>query len=152
MEVLGMKIDKTVLNILRSLREGRKSPNKIAEELSLSENTVRSRINAMQTAGVLKVVGLANPYALPGHQLAFICLKVKPADVLKMAEELSNQPGVVSACVVTGRFDIILEVLLSEEFTLLEFIKRGEGHMGEILSAETFMVWSTFNKMVPYTL
>ena len=38
-----MKIDDTNLEIIRHLREGRKSFKLIAEELNITENTVRSR-------------------------------------------------------------------------------------------------------------
>ncbi|MEE4600078.1 MAG: AsnC family protein, partial [Desulfobacteraceae bacterium] len=40
-----MKIDNLNLLIIKHLRNGRKSYRKIAEELSLSENTVRARVH-----------------------------------------------------------------------------------------------------------
>ena len=40
-----MKIDETNLAIIKHLREGRKSFQKIAEDLSITENTVRARVN-----------------------------------------------------------------------------------------------------------
>ena len=42
-----MKMDETNIAILKHLRQGRKSFKKIAEQLSLSENTVRARVNKL---------------------------------------------------------------------------------------------------------
>ena len=54
-----MKIDKTSLAIIKHLREGRKSFQKIAKSLSITENTVRSRVKRLVEEGVLDVTGLA---------------------------------------------------------------------------------------------
>ena len=71
-----MKIDKTNLAIIKHLRDGRKSFKKIAEELCLSENTVRSRVNKMIQSGTLEISGLVNPEAMPGHTLAMVGVKL----------------------------------------------------------------------------
>ena len=53
-----MKIDKTNIDIIRELRQGKKSFKKIADKLSITENTVRSRVNKLQEEGVLEFCGL----------------------------------------------------------------------------------------------
>ena len=70
-----MKIDDTNLAIIRLLKEGRKSFSAIAEELSLTENTVRSRVNKLVSENVLKITGLVDPAALPGHQVIIVAIK-----------------------------------------------------------------------------
>ena len=64
-----IKIDDTNLSIIKLLREGRKSYKVMAEELSLTENTVRSRVNKLVSENVLQITGLIDPAALPGHQV-----------------------------------------------------------------------------------
>jgi len=147
-----MKLDRIALGIFRSLHTEKQSGKEIAKSLSVSENTVRSRINSMIDEGVLKIIGLVDPYKLPGHQIAFVCIKLKPSDVFAASESLSKLKGVVSVNIVTGRFDLILEVLLSEDFGFLDFVKSAEDNLEKIISAETFIVWKTYNKMVPYIL
>ncbi|KAL1110038.1 hypothetical protein AAG570_014160 [Ranatra chinensis] len=39
----------------------------------------------------------------------------------KMAEAMSQLPGVISVALVTGRFDLVLTVILSPEFELIDF-------------------------------
>jgi Lrp/AsnC family transcriptional regulator for asnA, asnC and gidA len=46
-----MKIDETNLAIIKRLREGRRSFKQIAEELSITENTVRARVNKLVEEG-----------------------------------------------------------------------------------------------------
>jgi Lrp/AsnC family transcriptional regulator for asnA, asnC and gidA len=125
-----MKIDETSLAIIKHLREGRKSFQKIAEELSITENTVRARVNRLTEEGVLDVTGLVDPEAIPGHRLR----------------------GVVSVCVVTGRYDLILTVLLSDTDDLLAFYTEQVSRIRDVQSAETFVVYKAYNLKVPYTL
>ena len=147
-----MKIDKTNLAIIKHLRDGRKSFKKIAEDLSLSENTVRSRVNKMIQSGTLEISGLVNPEAMPGHTLAMVGVKLQTMDLIKKGEEFSNLRGVVSATVVTGQYDLILIILLNESFSLLEFYTKEVSRIKDVRSVETFVVYKNYNLKVPYVL
>ena len=119
-----MKIDDTTIALLKLLRQGRTSYAEIAKELSLAVNTVRSRIQRLAEEGVLDIAGLCNPEALPGHVLAVVGVKLKDMELVKKAEEFGKLRGVVSVGVVTGRFDLLVTVLLNEEFGLLQFLAQ----------------------------
>ena len=147
-----MKIDKTNLAIIKHLRDGRRSFKKIAEELSLSENTVRSRVNKMVQSGTLAVSGLVNPETIPGHTLAMVGVKLQTMDLIKKGEEFSKLRGVVSATVVTGQYDLILIILLNESFSLLEFYTKEVSRIKDVRSVETFVVYKNYNLKVPYVL
>ena len=147
-----MKIDKTNLAIIRHLRDGRKSFRKIAKALGVSENTVRGRVNHLISEGVLDITGLVNPEAIPGHRTAIIGVKLSTMNLISKAEEFSKLKGVISASVVTGRFDIILYVLFNEEFRILDFYVDEVSKVKEVQSVETFVVYKGFNLMVPYLL
>ncbi|MEJ2726814.1 MAG: Lrp/AsnC family transcriptional regulator, partial [Deltaproteobacteria bacterium] len=58
-----MKIDNTNLDIIKNLREGRRSFKDIADQLGLSENTVRARFHKLTEEGVLDITGLVDPEA-----------------------------------------------------------------------------------------
>ena len=47
----GMKIDQTNIDIIRELKQGKKSFKRIADKLDITENTVRSRVNKLQEDG-----------------------------------------------------------------------------------------------------
>ncbi len=59
---------------------------KIAEELSLSENTIRSRVNKLRKEGVLEISGVVDPEALKGHQLVMVGVKLKSMNLIKKGE------------------------------------------------------------------
>ncbi|MDC7246860.1 MAG: AsnC family transcriptional regulator, partial [Sphaerochaetaceae bacterium] len=120
------KIDDTNKAIIRQLTDGRKAFSAIAEELSITENTVRARVNKLIDEGILHISGLINPEYLPGVQVIVMGVKLKTLDLGRKAEEFSRLRGVVSAVVVTGRYDLIVQVLLSEDedLSLLDFFKK----------------------------
>lgn len=147
-----MNQDEINLEIIKHLRQGRKAFKKIAEKLSLSENTVRSRVNKLTQEGILEVAGLVDPEAIPGHRLVIVGVKLNTMDLVKKGEEFSRLKGVVSVNVVTGRFDLILIVLLKESFGLLEFYNDEVAKLKEVQSVETFVVYKGYNMKVPYIL
>jgi Lrp/AsnC family transcriptional regulator for asnA, asnC and gidA len=147
-----MKLDDTNLGILRHLRDGRKSFKEIADDLSIAENTVRARYNQLAREGVLNVTGLVDSEQVPGHRLVLVGIKLNTMHLVKKGEEFSRLRGVVSVCVVTGRYDLFLTVLLNEQFGLLEFYTEEVGRVSEVRSAETFVVYKGYNARVPYIL
>ena len=149
-----IKIDDTNLAIIKLLREGRKSYSVMAEELSLTENTVRSRVNKLISENVLKITGLIDPAALPGHQVIIVALKLDTVELKEKAKELSQLKGVVSASVTNGRYDCFLYVLLSDEqgFGLPEFLDDELSKVDRIKDYETFVVYKSINLKIPYII
>jgi len=147
-----MKIDETNLAIIKHLRDGRKSFKQISEELSLSENTVRARVNRLVEEGVLEISGLVDPQSIPGHRLVMVGVKLQTMDLIHKGEEFSRLRGVVSVSVVTGRFDLLLMVLLKEGFGLLEFYTEEVAKIKGVQSVETFVIYKSYHLKVPYIL
>ena len=147
-----MKFDDVNLQIIRHLQDGRKSFKVIADELSITENTVRSRVNKLVEEGILNISGLIEPEKIPGHQTAIIGVKVKNMRLVEKGEEFSRLNGVFSVAVVTGRYDLIVQVLLNEEFSLLEFYTHEVTKIEDVQDVETFIVYKGYNINVPYIL
>ncbi len=145
-----MKIDELNIAIIRHLRDGRKSFKAIAEDLGVSENTIRSRVTKLEDEGVLEITGLVDPEAVPRHRVVMVGVKLTTMDLVKKGEAFSKLRGVVSVSVVTGRFDLILVVLLKEGFGLLEFYTEEVSRLEGVQSVETFVVYKSYNMKVPY--
>lgn len=145
-----MKIDDTNIDIIRELKKGKKSFKKIADKLAITENTVRSRVNRLQDKGVLEICGLVDPATLPGHKVVIIGIKLSEMNLVEKGEEISKLKGVISTNVVTGRFDLLVPVLLKEGFGLLEFYTEEISKIKGIRSVETFVVYKSYNLKVPY--
>jgi Lrp/AsnC family transcriptional regulator for asnA, asnC and gidA len=145
-----MKIDELNIAIVRHLREGRQSYKAIAKNLGVSENTIRSRVAKLEDQGVLEITGLVNPETIPRHRVVMVGVKLTTMNLVKKGAEFSKLRGVVSVSVVTGRFDLILVVLLKEGFGLLEFYTEEVSRLEGVQSVETFVVYKSYNLKVPY--
>lgn len=148
----GDKIDKTGLEIVRLLQLGRRSFKEIGQELGLSEATIRTKVNKMTQEGLIDIKALVSSGDMEvGHQTAYIGVRLRAPAVKKIAEALAELPGVISVALVTGRYDLILTVMLSPSYGLIEFFNTMlEKHSDSIRSNETFLVYEQVNLKVPY--
>lgn len=145
-----MKIDQLHIDIISSLREGKKSFKKIADKLDVTENTVRTRVNNLQKEGIFEICGLVNPDILPDHKVVIIGIKLAQMDLVEKGEEISSLKGVISVSVVTGRYDLMVFVMFKKGFGLLEFYTQEISKVKGINSVETFVVYKSYNLKVPY--
>lgn len=147
-----MKMDATHIAIIKHLRNGRKSYRKIAEALGVTENTVRTRVQKMIDEKVLTISGLVDPGVLPGHRLVIVGVKLHDMDMLKAAEAFGSLRGVVAVSIVTGRYELMVLVLLNEEFDLMRFYSEEVAKVSNVQSVETFVIYKTLKMKVPYVL
>jgi len=146
-----MDIDETALKILKKLEDGRESFHKIAESLSLSEGTVRNRINGMINEGVLEIRGQVDLEALEGYDMVQIGIKLSTMDLVGKGEEISKLPSVLNVLVITGRFDLMATVLIRKGKSLADFYLQEMKKVKDVQSVETFVVYKEFNTRVPCT-
>ncbi|OQY01094.1 MAG: transcriptional regulator [Desulfobacteraceae bacterium 4572_130] len=147
-----MKIDDLFIKIVKELRAGRKSYKKIADKLKVTENTVRSRVNKLTHEKIFDICGLVDPSKIPGHRIVIIGIKLLEMNLVEKGKEISKLKGMVSVSVVTGRYDLIAIVIFKSGFGLLEFYTDEISKVKGIQSVETFVVYKSYNMMVPYVL
>ena len=145
-------MDSTDIAIITELKDGRISFKKVADRLDLAEGTVRSRVRKLQQQGILDITALVDPEGLPEHSVVLIGVRVGDMDLVTKAREFSRLRGVISVCVVTGRFDLIVTVMLAKDFTILRFYTEEAVKVDNIRSVETFVVYKSFNLKVPLQL
>ena len=108
-----MQPDETDWKIISILKEGYVPNNTIAQELGVSEGTVRARLKKLKEAGILQIRALINPDVLENKQLVLVAMRVAESKLLdRKAEELSHLKNVLSVSIASGRYDLIAEVLL----------------------------------------
>ncbi len=134
------KLDKTDIDIIRNLWNGRTPYSEVAEKVGLTTNTVRNRVNRMLEDGVLQIISLVDPNAVEGHQSAFIGFNLLPQNVKDGLEYISTMRGVVGAATVSGRFDIMAVMMFNNEFSYSRFLEEELSKIPGLLSSETFFV------------
>jgi Lrp/AsnC family transcriptional regulator, regulator for asnA, asnC and gidA len=144
-----MKFDKIDRQVIACLKEnGRISNNEIAAKLSVSEGTIRNRIRKLTDNGYLKVCGLINPGKIRDKQVIFLGAKVAVSkDLEKTAEAISKLPDVNATAIVTGRYDLIIEVFM-EPYAVINFISQDLGKLDSIISTESFFTLKTYRKWI----
>ena len=144
-----MKIDYINLKILQILEENGRTPNnEIAVRLSISEGTVRNRIKKLTESNFLKVKGLTNPEHWSDKQLIFILVQLEMTKRWKeIARSVSELPGVKSVSMITGRFDLIIELFL-EPHNLINFLTNDLAGVGNISSTESMVTIKNFKKWI----
>jgi len=147
-----MNMDEISLQIIKHLRNGRKSFGEIGKNLSITTNTVRARVKKLMNKGLLEIIGSIDPEKIDNHFLVIVGVRLKTMGLVDKGEEFSKLKGVISVAVVTGRFDLILTVLLNNKFGLHEFYTQEVSKIEDVMSTETFVVYKNYNWKVPYSL
>jgi Lrp/AsnC family transcriptional regulator for asnA, asnC and gidA len=147
-----MKTDDTDLAIIRHLCNGRTPFSKIAKELGFTTNTVRTRVNRLIENGVLQVIGLVDPDAVPSHYSAIMGFKINPKTTHKAVKQIGKLMGVVMAACVSGRFDIMSVVFFNAKYTHRDFVFNELAKVDGIVSVETFFKMDAVNWQLRYVL
>ena len=149
-----MKLDDTNIAIIKELRNGRKAFSSIADKIGITENTVRSRVNKLIEDGVLQISGLVNPQYIPEMQVVVMGVKLSTLNLEDKAKEMLQLKGVISVMVVTGRYDLIVQLATStqDDQSLLNFFKNELSKVKGVSDVETFVVYQSHNYKVPYML
>ncbi|MFP4315753.1 MAG: Lrp/AsnC family transcriptional regulator [Desulfovibrionales bacterium] len=130
--------------------DGRLSAGKLSETLNVTGPTVRSRIKALLSSGILRIAGLVDPGRTPELTIALVGITLQSHRELDAKlEQISSLGKVHWAAVVTGRYDLMVEVILSGGIAdLYQFMHEDLSQVGGISSSETFVVMKARNKWI----
>jgi Lrp/AsnC family transcriptional regulator for asnA, asnC and gidA len=143
--------DRRLAKLLSS--DAQDSVNRLADKLQLSPPTVRARLRSLIEKNVLKVMGLLNLSERPELIAAIVGINANAQGHLsELIRKIAELPFVNSVSVVTGRFDLIVEVLVEGDVQDLyhftsEILPRIAGP-GVVSHSETFVVMKSQNKWV----
>ena len=112
-------------SIIKLLQEDGRMPYKdVARALDVSEGTIRNRVQSMKQSGLLKIVALADPMVVKYKADAMIGIKIaSPATPKQVAERLAKFSEVVYVIWVSGRYDLLIEVVCESSQSFQEFLE-----------------------------
>ena len=133
-------LDNEIIRLLT--KNGRMPIGEMAKKLKVTSPTIRNRIKDLEKSGVFKVSGLIDPNKHPEMITAMVAMSVKSDgkmdQILKKIGQLAN---VVWVGVVTGRYDIIAEVVcIGGKDELYRFTTKTILKMGNVVRSETFII------------
>jgi Lrp/AsnC family transcriptional regulator for asnA, asnC and gidA len=114
----------------------------MAKKLKVTSPTIRSRIKDLEKSGVFKVSGLIDPDKHKEMITALVALNIKSDGKMdQILEKIGKLANVVWVGVVTGRYDMIAEVVcLGGKDELYRFTTETILKMGNVVRSETFII------------
>lgn len=141
-------LDQKLIHLLSE--NGRIPVGDIAKRLGVTAPTVRSRMRALEEAGMLKVAGQINPERHDNLITALVGMNVSSRGTLdEVIVRLAALEPVTWVGVATGRYDVILEVVVNGGVKeLFQVTSKMIPQTGVILKTETFVIMKSENKWV----
>lgn len=130
-------IDHHIINALHA--DGRVAFAQLAEQLKVSPGMIRQRYNRLVDLGYLKVVAVTNPLMMGKRTMAMIGIRTDGRKMLDVANKLIQFDEVVYIVVVSGRFDIMIEVFCRDHEDLLNFLTEKLSKVDGVRETESFM-------------
>jgi len=143
------QIDLRILDFLQ--RDGRKPYTEIAHALGVSEGTVRNRVARLIEERVIHIVGLLNPKPLGFEAPAIIGISVQPPLLESIASTIAAFEEVSYLRMVSGEFDLFVEVLCRDRDHLASFLNQRIMQVPGVVRTQTFITLRTY-KMAYGTL
>ena len=123
---LSSPFDDLNQQIVRLLQEdGRAAYDIIGQELGVSGGTIRNRVARMREAGMLRIVAVVDPVAVDYETDAMLGIKTAPGVAPSaIAQRLHPLPAVVYVMWVSGRFDLLVEIVCDRELEFATFLNE----------------------------
>ncbi len=129
-------LNRKIVKLLQT--DGRQPYRNIAKALNVSEGTVRNRVQSMKQAGALRIVALVDPTEVRYEADAMVGIKVASGySVEQVSQRLAKSPDVVYILWVSGRFDLLIEIVTNDRRKLHEFLEKEIHIQPDIASSET---------------
>ena len=133
---LDNTLNRQIVKMLQN--DGRRPYKDIATALDVSEGTVRNRVQSMKQAGALRIVALVDPTEVRYETDAMIGIKVAPGySVAQVSQRLGESPDVVYILWVTGRYDLLIEIVTNNRRDFHEFLEKEIHLQPDIALSET---------------
>jgi Lrp/AsnC family transcriptional regulator for asnA, asnC and gidA len=136
-----MMLDELDHSILAHLqKDGRKAFREIASDLGVSEGTIRYRYNKLRENNTIRIVGSINPAHVGFKVAASINIKTAPGKLSEVVETLDQLEEVEWMALVTGQFDIAIEVYCRDLAHLTYFLTEQLQKMPGLSESQTVMI------------
>jgi Lrp/AsnC family transcriptional regulator for asnA, asnC and gidA len=135
---IAMKLDDVDRRIIESLqRDGRRAFTALAREAGISEAAVRARVRRLKDRGVIDVVAVTNPLMVGFDVMAMVGIQAN-SNLEEIADTVSEWDETSYVVILSGSFDLMVEIVCSDNQHLLKMVQRIREVPG-VKATETFM-------------
>jgi Lrp/AsnC family transcriptional regulator for asnA, asnC and gidA len=136
------ELDHSIVSFLQ--KNGRIPFTEISQKLNVSEGTVRNRVSRLLKEGIVRIVGIADPAKMGYSLAAIIATSIQGANGEKAAVKIAKLPEVSDVLMVSGEFDLMVQVYCRDSEHLSTFINTALRTIPGVLHTQTFVVLKTF--------
>ncbi len=149
---LSPKIDDIDLQIIKYLNEDGRTPfSQIAQRLDVSTGMIRQRYSRLVQEGVLQVVAVTNPLLMGFTTMAHIGVKADVSRLQEIADQIVNFEEVIYLVLLTGSYDLHIEVVCRDQSHLLDFLTNKLHSVEGIKDTETFICMQIAKEVYTWT-
>lgn len=135
-------LDEAIITQLQ--RDGRRPFTDIARELGVAEGTVRNRVGKLLQRGALQIIGVINPHQLGYDAPAVIGVTIQPPHLESAAAVIAEMPEVSYLIMVSGEYDLMVEVLCRDREHLAGFLRDRLQQVNGVQRTQTFFILHTY--------
>lgn len=142
------ELDSVDMKILKMLIEdGRKTLNKIADEVGLSTSGVRRRIKILEEENILKgYTAKVDPEKAGYDVAAFLNIDVKSSEVRRVAGVLKRCKGICEIHKTTGNHGLIAKFRAEDRGEISEFVEDRVSTYEGVKDVEITMTMETYKE------
>jgi Lrp/AsnC family transcriptional regulator, regulator for asnA, asnC and gidA len=129
------RIDQSIIEALQ--KNGREPFRRIAEDVGVSEATIRARYGRLCGANILQVTGVTNPLGLGFDSMAMVGIRTAGAPE-PVADEIAKWEEAGYVVITAGQFDILVELLCADRRALLDLTNRIRA-LDDVAATESFL-------------
>lgn len=127
--------------ILQTLQEDGRAPfTQIAKQADVSETTIRSRYRSLVAEGIVRTVGIVDPYTLGFQAPAIIAISVEPSTADQVAKDIAALPEVSYLVMTLGTCDLVVEVFCRDLPHLTRLVTQQIRTIPGVRSTETLVI------------
>jgi Lrp/AsnC family transcriptional regulator for asnA, asnC and gidA len=139
--VAPQDLDRLDRGIIAALQvDGRRAYSRIADEVGVSESVIRYRVRRLEDAGILQIVGIADPLRIGFDLMALVGVKVTAGRLDEVCERLRNIAEVSYLVVTAGSFDLFVEVMCRDSAHFGEVLTGNIQDIDGVVETESFLV------------
>jgi DNA-binding Lrp family transcriptional regulator len=133
-DVLG-EVDRRIVELLK--QDGRMSYADMAAAVGLSGDAVRERLKRLESQGMVSVIGSVSPQVLGYTSFALVALTAR-GSAREAAAAVAEVRAVDLVACVTGRYDVLVQVVCRDDRDLLAVIDESIRSIPNVKVAEVF--------------
>lgn len=147
-----LELDETDRQIIGLLKiDGRMTIAEMAKRLSVPETTTRYRVQRLIQSETVKVLAWPNPEKLGKPNILIVSIVVENTKLKAVAAEFLSMEEVRYVAVITGRFNLMVDVFFGQHAELMMFFEKLQGISG-VLSYESHFIIDLLKAEYKYTI